>query len=471
VGENAVFDVVIIGGGPGGYTAAIRAAQLGLTTALVEKGANYGGTCVNSGCIPAKSLLDATELYSVIREKSAIYGISFENLKIDLSTVMKKKREAIEKLSGGIAILLKQNGVTTFRGSGRLSGADGVVVKDADGTESLLMGRAIILASGSVPATFPALPFDGKTIVGSDEALSFQEIPERLLVVGADAIGIELGSVWARLGSSVTIAETADQILPGVDPQAARALMQALKKRGIDFLLSTEIVSCSVGNGIATVGCRDQNGGALFFKADKVLVAVGRKADIESLGLADAGITLTDRGKVKVDAKMRTSRPNVYAIGDIVDGPMLAHKAAGEGLAAAENIAGKAGSVNYETIPFVVYAWPELATVGRTENRCKEEAIPYRTGIFRFVANGRAVTSDSAEGFVKIVAHRDTDRVLGGVVVGARASDLISEIVTVMEFGGSSEDIARTLHAHPTFSEAVKEAAMDVEGRSIHFHR
>lgn len=467
--EDLDYDVIVIGGGPGGYTAAIRASQLGLACALIEKDATFGGTCLNIGCIPAKSLLDSTELYYSIAEKAQDHGISYENLTIDLAAVMRKKMEAVEKLTTGVALLLKQSGVMTIRGTGKLAGGHSVLVTTAEGDELTMTGKNIILATGSRPADLPELPFNGKTIVRSDEALSFDSIPERLVVIGGGAVGLELGSVWMRLGTKVTVVEVADQILPGTDPRAARTLQQVLKKQGMDFSLATEIRSFSTAKGVVTVKGVSKKAGDVSFSGDRVLVAVGRKAVVEGLGLEEAGIRTTDRGKVWVDVKHRTSLPHVYAIGDITEGPMLAHRASEDGIAAAENIVGRAGSVNYETIPAVVYTWPEVATVGRSEARCEEEGIPVTAGMFHFRINGRAITSGNVDGFVKIIAHRDTDRVLGGVVVGPWASDLISEIVTVMEFGGSSEDIARITHAHPTFSEAVKEAAMDVEGRAIHF--
>ena len=467
--EDFEFDVIIIGAGPGGYTAAIRASQLGLKCALVEKDTTFGGTCLNIGCIPTKALLDSTEFYYSIKEKARDHGITCDNPSIDLSAVMKRKMKAVEQLTKGVALLLKQNGVKTIRGNGKLNGGQSVRVMTTEGDDLTLKGKNIILATGSRSSDLLALPFNGDTIVRSDEALSFDKVPERLIVIGAGAVGLELGSVWMRLGSRVTIVEIAEQILPGTDPRAARTLMQVLKKQGMEFSLSTEIRSHSTAKGIVTVKANNKKNGDVTLSGDRILVAVGRKAAIEGIGLEEMKIRTTERGKVWVDKQYRTSLPGVYAIGDITEGPMLAHRASEEGIAAAEIIAGRAGYVNYETIPGVVYTWPEVATVGMTEARCEEEGIPCTTGMFHFRANGRAITSGNVDGFVKIIAHRDTDRVLGGVVVGPWASDLISEIVTVMEFGGSSEDIARTTHAHPTLSEAVKEAAMDVEGRAIHF--
>lgn len=466
--ETVSFDVIVIGSGPAGYTAAIRASQLGLKTAVVEKSATFGGTCLNVGCIPAKALLDTTELFSTIREKSNHQGIHFDNLTFDLAVVMENKKEAVERLTKGVALLMRENKIETFHGTARLVSPQQVKVRDDKDQELSLQGTNIVLATGSVPSRLALLPFDGIYIVKSDDALSFNAVPESLIIVGAGAVGLEIGSIWMRLGSKVTVIELMDQILPGMDRQVSRSLMQILKKQGMEFSLSTGVASYSIQDNIAELKGKNGNGGEVTFRGHKVLVAVGRTAYIEGLGLELLNIEFTDKGKIRVHDRYETSVPHVYAIGDIIDGPMLAHKAGEEGIAVAELIAGKAGHVNYETVPSVVYTWPEAASVGMTEDTCKSKKIPYNRGIFYFKANGRGITSDNQDGFVKIVAHKETDRVLGGSIVGPWASDLIQEIVSVMEFGGSSEDVARTIHAHPTLSEVVKEAALDVEGRAIH---
>ncbi len=460
------YDVVVIGSGPGGYTAAIRAAQLGLKTAVVEKNQTLGGTCLNVGCIPAKALLDTTELLLAIREKSGLHGISFENLRFDLAAAMERKRSIVEGMTKGLAMLMRANGIDTVFGTARLDSAQRVIVSEAGG-ESEIIGKDIILATGSVPVELKALAFDGGRVIDSERCLSLDEAPESLIVVGAGAVGLELASIWARIGSKVTVVELADRILPEIDPQAGRALLQVLKKQGMTFSLSTEITSCEAGKDGVRLGGKGPSGKEVSFSGSRVLVAAGRRAYHEGLGLGRLKVKITGRGKVEVDRNYRTAEEHLYAIGDIIEGPMLAHKAGEEGAAAAEVIAGKPGHVNYGTIPSVVYTWPEAASAGMSEDECREGGIPFRTGTFYFKANGRAVTSGNTDGFVKIIAHGETDRVLGGSVLGPWASDLIQEIVTVMEFGGSSEDIARTVHSHPTLCEAVKEAALDADGRSI----
>ena len=466
--EKSTFDIIVIGAGPGGYTAAIRASQLGLKAAIVEKNAALGGTCVNVGCIPAKALLDTTELFSTIKEKAAGHGILFDNLKIDLATAMNRKNQVVERFNRGVSLLMKSNKIETFHGSARLVSSRQVIVAADEKPDFTLEGADIILATGSIPIELPSLPFDGKHIVNSDDALSLDTVPESLIVVGAGAVGLELGSVWMRLGSKVTVIELMGQILPGMDQQTSRSLMQILKRQGMEFSLSTEITAHSIKKGAVELKVKNSAGEELGFRGNKVLVAVGRKAYLEGLGLDILNIVLTEKGKIRVNERYQTADPHVYAIGDIIEGPMLAHKAGEEGIAAAELIAGKAGHVNYKTIPSVVYTWPEVAAVGMTEEQCKSGDIPTNRGIFYFRANGRGITSDNLDGFVKIIAHKETDRILGCSILGPWASDLIHEIITVMEFDGSSEDVARTVHAHPTLSEVVKEAALDVEGRAFH---
>jgi dihydrolipoamide dehydrogenase len=466
--EKSTFDLIVIGSGPGGYTAAIRASQLGLSTAIVEKNATLGGTCVNVGCIPAKALLDTTELFSTMKEKAAGHGILFDNIKIDLGAVMKKKQQAVERFNRGVSLLMQANKIATFYGKARLVSPGKVAVVPENGQEMTLEGANIILATGSISSDLPALPLDGKYIVNSDDALSFDKVPESLIVIGAGAVGLEIGSIWQRLGAKVTVVELMGQILPGMDQQASRSLMQVLKKQGMEFSLSTEITGFSIKKGAVELKAKGNSGEEMVLRGNRVLVAVGRKAYFEGLGLETLNIELTGKGKIRVNERFQTSDRHIYAIGDIIEGPMLAHKAGEEGIAAAEFIAGKPGGVNYATIPSVVYTWPEFAAVGMTEDQCKSGNIPINKGMFYFRANGRGITSDNLDGFVKIIADKETDKILGCTILGPWASDLIMEIILVMEFGGSSEDIARTVHAHPTLSEVVKEAAMDVEGGAIH---
>lgn len=468
MGDNLQFDVVVIGAGPGGYTAAIRASQLGLRAALVEKRDEPGGTCLNVGCIPAKALLDATELYATVRDRAERNGIHFRDLRFDLAEMMEKKREAVDKHTKGVALLLRENGIEQFHGTGRVvaPGRVGVVVES--GEEIVLTAGSIVLATGSMPVALESLPFDGRIIISSDEALSLDAVPGRMVIVGAGAVGLEIGSIWLRLGSDVTVIELMNQILPGVDVQSARALMQVLEKQGMKFSLSTTISGFSLKDGAAEIAAVNGKGENLVFKGDRVLVAAGRKPHWDDLGLAESGIKVTDKGKIAVNERYETSVGGIYAIGDIIEGPMLAHKAGEEGIAVAELLAGKAGRVNYDTLPGVVYTWPELAYAGLTEEQCRKRGIAIRRGFFYFRANSRGTTSGNSDGFVKIIAHGDTDRVLGCSILGPWASDLVQEIVMVMEFGGSSEDIARTVHAHPAFTEAVREAALDVDRRAIH---
>ncbi len=466
------FDVIVIGSGPGGYFAAIRSAQLGMKTAIVEKSATFGGTCLNIGCIPSKALLDSSEFYQKIGTEAATHGIGTGQLKLDLATLMRRKDKVVKQLTGGVASLLKGNGIETFAGIGRLLGSGSVEVAPTGSTATdkavRLEAKQIILASGSVSAELPNLPYDGKQIVSSTEALSLDGVPGSMVVVGGGAIGLELGSVWSRLGASVQVVELMGQILPGWDSGLARALERSLTKQGMKIATSMKITGVKKNKKSVSLTAVDKSRKETSFSADVVLVAVGRKPYTEGLGLSDAGVRTDDHGRIEVDAHYRTSIEGVYAIGDAIRGPMLAHKAEDEGLAVAELIAGKAGHVNYDAIPGVVYTWPEAASVGKTEEQLNNEGISYRAGNFTFRANGRALASESAEGFAKILAHEKTDRVLGVHILGPWASDLISEAVTVMEFGGSSEDIARTVHAHPTLTEVVREAALDVEERAIH---
>ncbi len=466
--EQQSFDVVVIGSGPGGYVAAIRAAQLGLKTACIEKDKTLGGTCLNVGCIPSKALLDSSEQYAHTKHKLGVHGIVVKDVGLDLGTMMKRKEAVVGDLTKGIAFLFKKNKVTWLPGHGRLVSATQVEVKKSDGTTEVVTAKNIILATGSVPASLPTAPYDGKRIVDSTEALSLSQIPEKLLVIGGGAIGLEMGSVWSRLGTKVTVVEFQDRIVPFADRQMGAALLKILTAQGLEFKLSTKVTAAKVEGKKVYVEMEDAAGKKDRVEADYVLVSIGRKPYSEGLGLKELGIPQDKLGRVEVDAHFQTSVKGVYAIGDLVRGPMLAHKAEDEGVAVAEIIAGQAGHVNYDVIPNVVYTWPELATVGLSEEECKAKGITYNTGTFPFLANGRAKAMAETDGLVKIIADAKTDKLLGMHIVGPRASDMIGEAVMVMEFGGSAEDIARSCHAHPTLPEAIKEAALAVAKRQIH---
>ena len=476
--NTKTFDVIVIGAGPGGYVAAIRAAQLGMKTAIIEKRNTLGGTCLNIGCIPSKALLDSSEFFARAKHEGSEHGVVSKELSLDLAAMQKRKDGVVEKLVSGVSTLMKKNKITVFSGTGRLEkagGGDGtpphpVVVTADNGEETRLEGANVVIASGSVPQELPFLPFDGERIVSSTEALAFDTVPKKLLVVGAGAIGLELGSVWARLGAEVDVIEILPEILAGWDSATAKAVRRELSKQGLTFNLETKVTGVDTSKKKqVTLEAESKDGTAVKFEGDKVLVAVGRRPYAESLGLEAAGVEMEENGRrINIDEHFETSVPGVYAIGDVVRGAMLAHKAEDEGVAVAETIAGKPGHVNYDAIPNVVYTWPEVAAVGKSEDELKEEGHSYRKGQFPFAANGRALGMGAPAGFVKIMADSETDRVLGATIVGPYASDLISEIVTVVEFGGSSEDIARTVHAHPTLPEAVREAALAVDKRSIH---
>jgi dihydrolipoamide dehydrogenase len=461
------FDLVVIGSGPGGYVAAIRAAQLGMKVACVEKRSALGGTCLNIGCIPSKALLDSSELYAQAKHHFAEHGINVGGILLDLKTLLARKDKVVKGLTDGVAGLFKKHKITVFTGSGRVVAPGKVAVKLAEG-ETTLDTKAILLATGSEPSTLPALAMDGKNIVSSTEALSFDKIPQQLLVVGGGYIGLELGSVWSRLGAKVTVIEFLPRLLPLTDGEVAKALHRSLEKQGLVFHLDTKVTSATVANGQVTVKAT-AGGKDVQFTGDKVLVSVGRRPYTAGLGLKECGVTVEERtGRLPVDANFQTNIPGIYAIGDLIEGPMLAHKAEDDGIAFAERLAGKKTHVNYDTIPSVIYTWPEVAAVGKTEEQLKEKGVEYHAGKFPFLANGRARCMNETEGFVKILADARTDRVLGVHIFGPRASDLIAEAVTVMEFSGSAEDIARICHAHPTLSEAVREAALAVDRRAIH---
>jgi dihydrolipoamide dehydrogenase len=462
------YDLIVIGSGPGGYVCAIRAAQLGLKTAIVEKRPTFGGTCLNIGCIPSKALLHASEMFEEAGHGMASLGVSIGKPVLDLKAMMKHKTDTVDANVQGVAFLLKKNKVDTFIGTGSIAAAGKVTVTKADGAVETLETKNIVIATGSDSAPLPGVTIDEKTVVTSTGALELATVPKKLLVVGAGVIGLELGSVWRRLGSEVTVVEYLDRILPGMDDEVAKQAQRLFTKQGFTFELGMKVTKVDTKKSGATVTIEPAKGGeAKQIDADIVLVAIGRRPYTEGLGLEAAGVTM-DRGRVVIDSHFRSTVAGIYAIGDVVRGPMLAHKAEDEGVAVAEIIAGKAGHVNYDVIPGVVYTVPEIASLGKTEEELKAAGIAYSVGKFPFTANGRARAMRSTDGFVKVLADAATDRVLGCHIVGKGAGDLIHEVAVLMEFGGSSEDLARTCHAHPTMSEAVKEAALGVEKRSIH---
>jgi dihydrolipoamide dehydrogenase len=464
--RSTEFDLVVIGSGPGGYVAAIRAAQLGMRVACIEKDATLGGTCLNVGCIPSKALLDSSEHYYTARNGLAAHGIKVGSVEIDLAAMMARKDRVVKVLTQGVAGLLRKNKVERFTGSARLSAADAVEVANGAGHQ-VLRGRRILIATGSAPVELPGLPFDGKYVVSSTEALRFSQVPQRLLIVGAGAIGLELGSVWNRLGSQVLFAEFMDRIVPGMDRAMGEQLKKALEKQGLAFRLRTTARQAVIDGGTVRVTLESE-GKTSAAECDVVLVAVGRRPFSDGLGAREIGVQFDDRGRITVGEDFATNVPGVYAIGDVIAGPMLAHKASEEGIAAVEVMAGQAAHVNYDAIPNVVYTWPELASVGLTEEQAREQGIQFRVGTFPFMANGRARCMNETEGGVKILAEARTDRILGIHILGPRASDIIAEAAIAMEFGASAEDIARSAHAHPTLPEAVKEAALAVSGRALH---
>ena len=471
------FDLAIIGAGPGGYVCAFRAAQLGLKAALIEKRPTLGGTCLNVGCIPTKSLLQLSEHYAWARHHAADSGIKLTGLELDLATLMKKKDAVVQKLVGGVAQLAKARKITVLTGHATLTGPNTIKVDAAvpGGVSAEIAARNIVLASGSVPFELSFLPFDGKTIVSSDQAIGFDAVPKRLVVVGGGAIGLELASVWARLGADVTVVEFLPKIAANYDDDVVRLLTRLLTKQGIKIEVAARVTGLKSQTpnpksqeGTPAVLTAEREGKLLEFPADKILVCVGRRPVIENLGLEKAGVQLDEKKRIKVDGHLRTTVPGVWAVGDVVAGPMLAHKAEEDGAAVAEWIAGKAGHVDWNLMPAVIYTDPELAGVGLGEDGAKAKGLDVRVGKFHFAANGRAVAADAADGFVKIIADAKTDRILGAQIIGRGASELISEVVTHMEYGGSAEDLGRTVHSHPTLSEAVKEAGLAVSKSALH---
>jgi len=456
--SDSSFDLIVIGAGPGGYVCAFRAAQLGLKVALIDKRATLGGTCLNVGCIPSKALLASSEHFLFAQKHAAEHGIKIDGVSIDVAAMLKKKDGIVQKLTGGVAALAKARKVTVITGEAKFTSANTVAVGDQS-----LTATNIVIATGSAPVELPFMKFDGETVISSDHAISLPAVPKKLVVVGGGAIGLELGSVWARLGADVTIVEFLPKIAAANDDDIVRNFTRLLQKQGLKIECGAKVTGFAKG-----VLTAERDGKVLEFPADKVLVAVGRRPYADNLNLAAAGVELTDKKRIKVDAHLKTTAPGVWAIGDVIDGPMLAHKAEEDGVAVAEWIAGKHGHVNWDLMPAIIYTEPEVASVGLGEDAAKAKGLAINVGKFNFAANARALANDAGDGYVKIIADAKTDKILGAQILGKNAGELISEIVTHMEYGGSAEDLARTIHAHPTMSEAVKEAAMAVSKSAIH---
>ncbi len=461
------FQAVVIGGGPGGYVSAIRLAQLGIKTACIESRGSLGGTCLNIGCIPSKSLLNLSEEFHKVKNLSN-KGIEVGEVKLNLTKMMKSKEKAVTILTKGVEFLLKKNKVTYFKGTGSFKSKSEILIKDENHKEKIIQAEKVVIATGSVPMSLPNIEFDEKLIVSSTGALNLQKVPKKMVVVGGGYIGLEMGSVWSRLGTEVHVVEFLDHITPGMDKEISNEFMKILKKQGINFHLQHKVEKVIKNQSGVIVSTSDKEGNKKDFECDVVLISVGRKPNTKGLNLEKIGIELDAKKRIKTNKSFKTNLDNIYAIGDVISGPMLAHKAEDEGVAVAENIAGQSGHVNYDTIPGVIYTTPEVASIGKTEEQLKEKNIQYKIGKFSFMANSRAKAIDDTDGFVKILADEKTDKVLGAHLIGPHAGELIAEIGVAMEFGASSEDIARTCHAHPTFSEAVKEAALSVDKRAIH---
>jgi dihydrolipoamide dehydrogenase len=464
------FDLIVIGGGPGGYVAAIRAAQLGSTVAVIEKRKALGGTCLNEGCIPSKALLDSSELFVQARDKFAGHGILVDPPSLDIDKMMKRKQDIITRLTRGIASLFKKNQITLITGTGSLGSpaTDGSlqVIATTDNGEETIQGKRILLATGSVAIDIPGLPQDGKQVGQARDALEYDSVPEHLVVIGGGYIGLELGSVWLRLGSKVTVVEMLEEMLPSTDKEVTAALVKSLKKQGMTIHAGTKVAGMEQTEQGVTLKLEGKVEESL--NCDKVLVAVGRKPCIDGLGLDEAGVNLDETKRIVVDDNYQTSVPNIFAIGDLIHGPMLAHKAMDEGVVFAEQQAGENPAVDYNLIPGVVYTHPEAASIGATEEQLQEQGTTYKTGRFPFIASGRARAMDNVDGFVKVLANPESGRILGVHIIGPYASELISEAVTIMAFDGSIEDVALTMHAHPTLSEAFKEAALGAFGKAVH---
>jgi len=464
------FDVIVIGSGPGGYVCAIRLAQLGFKTACVESRKTLGGTCLNVGCIPSKSLLNLSETYKKAKKDFNNLGIETSNIKLNLSKMMSNKDKSVLTLTKGVEFLFKKNKITHLKGKGSIASKNSVVVTDDSGKKLNYKTKNIVISTGSTPSSLPGIKIDEKVVVSSTGALSFNKVPKELVIIGGGYIGLEMGSVWKRLGSNITVIEFLDSIVPGMDKDISTEFLKILKKQGINFKLSSKVTKVNVKNDKATVDFIDtKNSKQESIQCDKVLVAVGRKSNIDD-SIVKLGIKLDAQKKIQVGKKFETTVKNIYAIGDVINkGPMLAHKAEDEGIAVAEIIAGQAGHVNYDVIPSVIYTSPEVASVGKTENQLIKENIKYKIGKFPFLANSRARVNNESDGFVKIIADAKTDKVLGVHMIGPHVGEMIAEMALAMEFGASSEDIARTCHAHPTHTEAIKEAALAVDKRPIHF--
>ena len=462
------FDIVVIGSGPGGYVSAIRCAQLGFKTALIEKSKHLGGTCLNVGCIPSKALLHSTEMLHFAKDQAASHGFDIPTVNIDIAKLMERKSKVVDQLRGGVQQLTSKRGIENIHGAAKLLG-DGKIEISSEAGAQVIEAKNIIIATGSSIIELPFLKFDGETIVSSDDAIAFDEIPEKLVVVGGGAIGLELGSVWSRLGSEVTVVEFLPKIAPTFDDDVSKMVERIFKKQGLKFETNTKCTGVRMPDGEGkAILTAEKKGKEVEYEADKILVAVGRKPHTEGLGLENVGISLDEKGRIPVDSHFKTSAPGIYAIGDVIPGPMLAHKAEEEGVAVAELLAGKAGHVNYDVIPNVIYTEPEVASVGITEQQAKEHGLSVNTGKFPLAANGRAIATDATDGFVKVIADSATDKLLGIQIISKGASEMIASSVTHMEYGGSAEDIARTIHAHPTISESIKEAALAVSKSSIH---
>jgi len=460
------FDVTVIGGGPGGYVCAIRLSQLGLKTACIESRGSLGGTCLNVGCIPSKSLLNLSENFHKAKNFEKI-GIEIGEIKLNLGKMMKNKEKAVTVLTKGIEFLFKKNKVSYFKGKGSFKSSNEIVVS-GDGEETVIETEKAIISTGSEPVSIPGMEFDEEKIISSTGALSLEKLPKKMVVVGGGYIGLEMGSVWSRLGTEVEVVEFLDHITPGMDREISTEFMKILKKQGIKFKLNTKVEKITKNKSGVKIETIDKENKKNNIEADVVLISVGRRPYTTGLKLENVGVKTDEKGKVKVDKNFETNIKNIFAIGDVIDGPMLAHKAEEEGIAVAEFIAGQSGHVNYEIIPGVIYTSPEVASVGKTEEQLNEKKINFKVGKFPFMANSRAKAIDEPEGFVKILADATSDKVLGVHIIGPHAGEMIAEMAIAMEFGASSEDIARTCHAHPTFSEAIKEAALSVEKRQIH---
>lgn len=457
------FDIVIIGGGPGGYTCAIRAAQLGHKVGIVEKRKTLGGVCLNIGCIPSKALLESSEHYSQAIHEFKDHGVDLSGIKLNLSNMMKRKDKVVKELTSGVSFLMNKNKVTTFTGTGKFLDSKSLEITKEDGSKETIESKNFVIATGSDVNTL-GFEIDEKQIISSTGALELDSVPKKMVVIGAGYIGLELGSVWQRLGSEVTVVEYGDRIATTMDETMAKALHKSLKKQGLEFMMGHKVNGATKkGKALSLEIEKVSDGSKSNFECDVVLVAAGRLPYTKGLGLENTNVKTDDRGFIKVDAHFKTDESNIFAVGDVIPGPMLAHKAEEEGVAIAENLSGLSGHVNYKTVPGVIYTWPEVASVGLTEAEVKDQGIDYKVGKFPFSANGRAKALGCTEGMVKIIARRDNDELIGAHIMGPRASDMISEAVIAMEFGGSAEDLARAFHAHPTLSEAVREAALDVD--------